>query len=197
MSKHNEFKWECKRLLSPRADLHTAVNSRFLTPFCLYWTVVFKPWYAGRMQLSEYWQMSLNFDTETRSYSPEHPFCFIIGKWSQIRITLNVIAIQNLVFLTKHKVRLPLTTILKRQTEVISQLHAPVAFTPEKELRYILNRRLGGPQSRSVRFGGKKCFLPLPVFEIRTLQTVAWQERGREELLNWDTVDIRKRRATF
>jgi hypothetical protein len=37
----------------------------------------------------------------------------------------------------------------------------PGHFTPEEESRYPLNRRLGGPQSRSGRFGEEKKFLPL------------------------------------
>jgi hypothetical protein len=35
-------------------------------------------------------------------------------------------------------------------------------FTPGKEPRYPLNRRLGGPHSRSERFVEKKNLLPLP-----------------------------------
>jgi hypothetical protein len=36
---------------------------------------------------------------------------------------------------------------------VSGQLHAPAALPPGKELRYPLDRRLGGPQSRSGRRG--------------------------------------------
>jgi hypothetical protein len=43
---------------------------------------------------------------------------------------------------------------------------------PEKKLRYRLNRRLGGPQSRSGHLEIEK-FLPLEGFEPRITQTVA------------------------
>jgi hypothetical protein len=36
---------------------------------------------------------------------------------------------------------------------VSGQLHAPVALPPEKSPRYPFYRRLGGPQSRSGRYG--------------------------------------------
>jgi hypothetical protein len=45
-------------------------------------------------------------------------------------------------------------------------------FTPKKEHRYSLNSRLGGPRSRSERFGEKN-FLTLPGFKPRTVQPVA------------------------
>jgi hypothetical protein len=41
-----------------------------------------------------------------------------------------------------------------------------------KESRNTLNRRLGGTHSRSGRFGEEKNLLPLPGFELRTVQTV-------------------------
>jgi hypothetical protein len=40
--------------------------------------------------------------------------------------------------------------------EVSGQLHAPAASTPGKSLWYPLERRLGGPQSRSGRGGEEK-----------------------------------------
>jgi hypothetical protein len=40
--------------------------------------------------------------------------------------------------------------------DVNGQLHAPAALPPEKYLRYRLDRRLGGPQSRSERYGEEK-----------------------------------------
>jgi hypothetical protein len=45
--------------------------------------------------------------------------------------------------------------------EVSGQLHAPVAVSPEKETRYQLDKRLGGPQCQSGRCGEKQ-ILPLP-----------------------------------
>jgi hypothetical protein len=52
--------------------------------------------------------------------------------------------------------------------EVSGQLHAPAALHPEKESRYLLDRRLGRPQSRSGRLGKKK-LLTLPGLELRPL----------------------------
>jgi hypothetical protein len=43
---------------------------------------------------------------------------------------------------------------------VSGQLHAPAALPPGKEPRYPLDRRLGGPQSRSGRFGEEKILDP-------------------------------------
>jgi hypothetical protein len=40
--------------------------------------------------------------------------------------------------------------------EVSGQLHAPAALPPGKSLWYPLDRRLGGPQSRSGRGGEEK-----------------------------------------
>jgi hypothetical protein len=42
--------------------------------------------------------------------------------------------------------------------EVSGQLHAPVALTPGKSLRYPLDRRLGGPQTRSGQSGEDEKF---------------------------------------
>jgi hypothetical protein len=53
--------------------------------------------------------------------------------------------------------------------EVSGQLHAPAALPPGKSLRYPFYRRLGGPQSRSERYGEVKIFtllgleLPAPL----------------------------------
>jgi hypothetical protein len=49
----------------------------------------------------------------------------------------------------------------------------PCRFTPGKEPRYSLNRSLGGPHSRSGRFGEKKNLSPLQGFEPRIVQPVA------------------------
>jgi hypothetical protein len=52
---------------------------------------------------------------------------------------------------------------------VSGQLHAPAALPPGKSPRYPFYRRLGGPQSRSGRYGKVKFFtllgleLPLPL----------------------------------
>jgi hypothetical protein len=40
--------------------------------------------------------------------------------------------------------------------EVSDQLHAPAALPPGKESRYLLDRRLGGPQSRPGGGGQEK-----------------------------------------
>jgi hypothetical protein len=44
--------------------------------------------------------------------------------------------------------------------EVRSQIHAPAALPPGKQRRYPLDRRLGGPQSCSVRGGEEANFHP-------------------------------------
>jgi hypothetical protein len=44
--------------------------------------------------------------------------------------------------------------------EVSGQLHATAALPPGKDPRYPLDRRLGGPQSRSGRFGAEKILDP-------------------------------------
>jgi hypothetical protein len=44
--------------------------------------------------------------------------------------------------------------------EVSGQLHAPAALPPGKSPRYPFYRRLGGPQSRSGRYGELKIFHP-------------------------------------
>jgi hypothetical protein len=46
--------------------------------------------------------------------------------------------------------------------EMSGQLHAPVALPPRKDL---LDRRLGGPQSRSERSDEEKNSQPLPGLE--------------------------------
>jgi hypothetical protein len=43
---------------------------------------------------------------------------------------------------------------------VSDQIHAPAAFPPGKSTRYPFYRRLGGPQSRSERYGEVKIFDP-------------------------------------
>jgi hypothetical protein len=49
--------------------------------------------------------------------------------------------------------------------EVSGQIHAPAASSPGKSPLYPLDRRLGGPQSRSGRGGVEKNFQPPPVIE--------------------------------
>jgi hypothetical protein len=46
--------------------------------------------------------------------------------------------------------------------DMSGQLHAPAALPPEKDPRYPLDRRVGGPQSRSGRGGEKKNSEPPP-----------------------------------
>jgi hypothetical protein len=48
----------------------------------------------------------------------------------------------------------------RHKLEVSRQLHAPAALPPGKGPRYPLDRRLGGPQSRSGRFGEQKIIDP-------------------------------------
>jgi hypothetical protein len=50
---------------------------------------------------------------------------------------------------------------------VTGQLHAPAALHPGKSPRYLFDRRLGGPRSRSERCGVEKNLLPLPGIEPR------------------------------
>ena len=50
------------------------------------------------------------------------------------------------------------------------QRHVPRRFTPEKETRYPLYRRLGGPQGRC---GQVRKISPPPGFDSRTVQPVA------------------------
>jgi hypothetical protein len=45
---------------------------------------------------------------------------------------------------------------LRHYMEVSGQFHAPAALPPEKSPWYPLDRRLGGPQSRSGRGGEEK-----------------------------------------
>jgi hypothetical protein len=50
--------------------------------------------------------------------------------------------------------------------DVSGQLHFQTALPQEKNPRYLLNRRLGGPQIRSGHFGEEKNnLLPVPVIE--------------------------------
>jgi hypothetical protein len=49
---------------------------------------------------------------------------------------------------------------------VSGQLHAPAALPPGKSPQYPFYRRLGGPQSRSGRYGEVK-FFTLPGLELR------------------------------
>jgi hypothetical protein len=49
--------------------------------------------------------------------------------------------------------------------EVSGQLHAPAALPPGKEPQFPLDRRLGGPKSRSGRGGEEKNSQPQPGIE--------------------------------
>jgi hypothetical protein len=57
--------------------------------------------------------------------------------------------------------------------EVSGQLHAPAFLLPGKEPLYPLDRRLGGPQSRSGRGGVEKSSQPMPGLELPIVQFVA------------------------
>jgi hypothetical protein len=50
--------------------------------------------------------------------------------------------------------------------EVSGQLHGPATLPSGKKLRYPLDRRLGGPQSRSGRGGEEKDSQPPPGIEL-------------------------------
>jgi len=53
--------------------------------------------------------------------------------------------------------------------QVSGQFHEPAALPPPPPTtRYTMDRKLGGPQSRSGRSGQKKNSLPLPVIENRS-----------------------------
>jgi hypothetical protein len=56
--------------------------------------------------------------------------------------------------------------------EVSFQLHDPAALPPGNNPRYQLDRRLGGPQSRSGRVGEEKNYQPLPELEPPIIQPV-------------------------
>ena len=58
--------------------------------------------------------------------------------------------------------------------EVADKSHAPAALPSEQEAAYQLNRRLGGPHSRSERFGEEENILPLPGLERRIVQPAAY-----------------------
>jgi hypothetical protein len=57
--------------------------------------------------------------------------------------------------------------------EVSCQLHTPAALPQGKSTWYPLDRRLGGPQSRSGRNGDEKNSQPLPELEPSIIQPVA------------------------
>jgi len=57
--------------------------------------------------------------------------------------------------------------------EVTDKPHATTALPPVQEAAYQRNRRLGGPHSRSERFGEEKNLLPLPGLERRIVQPAA------------------------
>jgi hypothetical protein len=56
--------------------------------------------------------------------------------------------------------------------EVSCQLHAPAALPLGKSPWYSLDRRLGGPQSRSGRGGVEKNIQPMPALEPLIIQAV-------------------------
>jgi hypothetical protein len=65
--------------------------------------------------------------------------------------------------------------------EVSGQLHAPAALPPEKSPRYPFYRRLGGPQSRSGRYGeGKILTIIISVFKLYDV----WKA-GTASLVYW------------
>jgi hypothetical protein len=70
--------------------------------------------------------------------------------------------------------------------EVSGQLHAPAGLPQGKSPLHLLDRRLGGPQSRSGRCGEEKNSKPLPGLEHPIIQTVA-QRYATElsQLLIW------------
>jgi hypothetical protein len=57
--------------------------------------------------------------------------------------------------------------------EVSGQLHAPAALPPVKQPLEQLDRRLGGPQSRSGRGGEEENSQPLPGLEPSIIRPVA------------------------
>ena len=74
-------------------------------------------------------------------------------------------------------VKLPLSTLRRHiggiEMAVCGRHHTPAAVPPGKKHRYRLNTRLGGPHSRSERFGKDKNLVSLPAFEPRIVQPVA------------------------
>jgi hypothetical protein len=64
--------------------------------------------------------------------------------------------------------------------QMSDQPHAPAALAAGKSLRYPLDRRPGGPQSRSGRGGEEKNSQPLPRLEPPVMQPVA--QRSTTEL---------------
>jgi hypothetical protein len=57
--------------------------------------------------------------------------------------------------------------------QVSGQLHSPAALSPGKEPRYLLDRRLSGPQNRSGLGGEEKNSQPQPGFEPPIILPVA------------------------
>jgi hypothetical protein len=69
--------------------------------------------------------------------------------------------------------------------EVICQLYAPAALPPQgKSPWYPLDRRLGGPQSRSGPGGEEKNSQPLPGLEPPIIQPVV--QRYTAEQIHWN-----------
>jgi hypothetical protein len=81
--------------------------------------------------------------------------------------------------------------------EVCGQLHAPAALSQGKSPWYLLDRRLGGPQSQSGRGGKEKNSQPLPGLEYPIIQPVA--QRYTTELSRLLTVIhvVKKLRIVF
>jgi hypothetical protein len=57
--------------------------------------------------------------------------------------------------------------------QVIGHPHVPAALLMERETPVRLNRRVGGPQNRSERFGEENTPRRLPGLKPRTVQSVA------------------------
>jgi hypothetical protein len=68
--------------------------------------------------------------------------------------------------------------------EVSGQLQAPAALPPEKEPLLPLDRRLGGPQSRSGRGGEEKNFSPCRDSNPRTPIVQAIAQRYTDWAIN-------------
>jgi hypothetical protein len=73
--------------------------------------------------------------------------------------------------------------------EVRGQLHVSAALPKRKSPRYPLYRRLGGPQSRSGRYGEEKNSQPLPELEPLINQPVVQNYTTElSGLLRWEGI---------
>jgi len=57
--------------------------------------------------------------------------------------------------------------------EISGQIHVPSVLSAGKNPRYLLNRRLGGPQNQSGRFEEDNSLFQLPGFKHQTLLSAA------------------------